>query len=535
MPEADIASQTPEVRVWLQWVQQQVALRNGKPLDESHLALIRALWLASSQGHVAVPVSRAQVLALEQAGLLGADPVVVVEHGRLYLPRWSSVEARLAAALLARVRQPAASEALATLDESLCSALDDDQRAFVKHALSHRLTLLTGGPGTGKTRTIVAFLQTVLRGLPATQIAVVAPTGKAASRLNEGLSALGAPIEATTVHRLLGWGVRHFSALDLPRPINPGSVFHAHQHLAHRVVVIDEASMLGLELATSLLEACAPHCHVVIAGDRDQLASVEPGAVFAHMVDALGAIRLRTNYRQAQAPELAGLLREVREGAMPEPAQLHPLLLLPDEHVLYRTLQSLMQPLIEQIAAMLSEPLELQGLALRQLLSTSKVLCAQRVGPYGVQRINTLAQAMLGLHASFAAMAPRERPELVIVRKNLDRLGLANGDIGLAVNHPHGPVVAFSHAEHCRLIPRSQLPELEQAWALTVHQAQGSEYDQILLILPQAESVMNTRELLYTGLTRAKSRAQVFGNIDQWRAAVQRTTQRDGALMERLN
>lgn len=536
------------IEVWLDWLDRQLHRRGCAPMLQVVREELTLLWLAADQGSVARPVSSAMQNELRSSGVLEiTDPaVLVLDQDHLYLPRWWQLEVELSRLVDQRRTYPLAHDAarpLGSASLSLQSSLDIDQARFLQQALHQSLSFLTGGPGTGKTRTLVALLQQATQEYGADAVAVAAPTGKAASRLNEGLTAAGLALKAITVQRLLGFGRPPRSSLIPARLQQGAAAFNQYQPLPYRMVVVDEASMLGMSLARDLFAACSSKCHLVLAGDRDQLASVEPGNVFAQVVDALGAVRLNTNYRQANALALAGWAHEVCQGISEDAAPWQQAQLVSAPGSWLADLRAGYAPIWEAMQSTVTNTLELsdessldlivQHAAWDRLLTRYKIVCGPRRGPLGVEALNRLCQqAFAGYWSSHGMLVPR--PEIVILRQNIASLGLANGDVGIAMNHLAQPMVLFAQGQEHHWVLRASLPELEPAWALTVHQAQGSEFDEVLLILPEEDSPLATRELAYTGMTRAKDKLRISGSLQQWRAAIARPTRRDGLLGVRL-
>jgi exodeoxyribonuclease V alpha subunit len=510
---------------------------------------------------------------------------LVLERGRLYLRRYWKYEVRLANALRQRATPPAIADGNAELREriaDLFAGADPRQALAALLALSSRLTLITGGPGTGKTSAVAALLvllreRAIADGLPSPRIALAAPTGKAAARLSEALGdsldrlhaagridaevAQALRLPAQTVHRLLGW--------------RPRSVHFRHDAgnpLPADVVVIDEASMVDLPLMCKLVEAVAPAARLLLLGDRDQLASVDAGDVLAALCDAAGdghafapdvaraaaaligapvperderdasvrdsvltghRIELVRSYRQDAGLDLAPLAAAVRDGDADAAlaglraqryAGVH--WHVDGERMLPAWLHRHALPGFRAIAAA-ADPTEALRCA-RKL----RILTALRQGPVGNESINALIAGALQPGAG----DPFFHGRLLIVTENSYRQGLFNGDTGVVFRAPGdgGVAVWFETGDGLRAWTPSQLPAHASAWALTVHKAQGSEFDRVLLALPDSDARVLGRELLYTGITRCRSALELWVREDVLRIAIERRGQRDSGLSTRF-
>lgn len=552
----------------------------GEPAAGAVLAAVgRALWQASSEGHACIDVGGQDEAALAAsptvdvvpramagapAGGFDARRPLVLDGGKLYPQRFWAAETRLAAGLLRHAQfAPLAEPAriAATLDEAFGSggtAEPDMQRRAVELGLTRRLLLLSGGPGTGKTTTLARLIDAARRLAPALRIAVAAPTGKAAARAMEAMratavapSGAGAEADAAsavraglTLHRLLG-----------SRGPGRGFVHGPHDPLPFDLVIVDEASMIDLELADALLAALDPQARLVLAGDRDQLASVQPGAVFGSAcqvrdgpVGDCGVI-LSRNYRQRDAAQIVALADAVRSGAAGdgfEPPADGPVALLgSDEEPPAETVLRLARHVGERQEALwrrireASPVVDQAGLATfaRGVLSDYGrlgLLCALREGPLGARRasreIDRIARRALGVPDARAWYPGR----LVIVRGNSPETGLYNGEIGVCLAAGGQLVVVFDRGSELPAIPVLQMPACDDAWALTIHQSQGSEFDTVVLVPAPEGHPLATRESLYTGVTRARSRVEIFGGPAAVAWAARHPTRRDGDLARRL-
>jgi exodeoxyribonuclease V alpha subunit len=482
-------------------------------------------------------------------------PLILDAAGRLYLHRSWDSERRVAEGILARSAVlPGDSAALAAGLERYFPSEGDErdlQREAALASLSRRFTVISGGPGTGKTTTvarILALLVELADGAPP-RIMLAAPTGKAAMRLKqsivhsvEGLSLsetvrVALPQEVSTVHRLLG--------------VIPGRSAFRHNRdnpLPCDVLVVDEASMVDLPLMSRLLDALRTDARVILLGDRDQLASVEAGAVLADIC-AVGSVKspfdgerpaivhLTKSYRFADESGIGRLSRLINAGDGDGALALLRSGIYSD--VCWRPLppaetfaDSLTAAAGEGYAPFVrtSDPVEALD-----ALELFRVLTPHREGRHGVGALNRLIDSALSRMRSSGAATATLTP--VMITGNTYELGLFNGDIGvLASLAAEGGGAAFFPAPDSgvRRISVLRLPQHESAFALTVHKTQGSEFDTVLLVLPDQMSEILSRELLYTAVTRARRRVEIWGDEEVFRRAVERRIVRNTGLRDRL-
>jgi exodeoxyribonuclease V alpha subunit len=455
----------------------------------------------------------------------------VVRDGRwLRWRRWHQQLLGCTSALIARGQarvdpEAGPSQCRQARQRAMASGLDRQQAGAVEALLQHRLVLLSGGPGTGKTSTVVQMLAAALRLQPQLRLQLAAPTGKAATRLGsavaEGAAALEPPLAAvlqqlpcSTLHRLLeargdGAGFRRGRARPLELDL----------------LVVDEVSMVDLPLMAALLAALPDTARLLLVGDPGQLPPVGPGAVLLELcrpeaLAALGpaAVELRTTYRNNgaiaalaaglrgsphQGPELLTALRPHLQSL--EPAGNLRWLEAPGNRPPAEALARLrdhQQRLAALAAELAAGDPAAAAEALLAELEQLMLLSPMRQGPWGVEGVQ---RALLGE----ALAGPPQRWPLgtpVLNRRNLPEQGLANGDIGVLVAGEDGSrLVLFPGG---RLLHPARLGGAEPALALTVHKAQGSQYAELLLLLPGSPHL--DARLLYTGLTRARRGAQLF-------------------------
>jgi len=460
-------------------------------------------------------------------------PLVLDDAGRLYLRRYWEYEKSLAAAILARCAGNAPGPA----------TTGDLQQLAIETALARRFVVISGGPGTGKTTTVLKILER-MAGAPGGEhlrIALAAPTGKAAARMEESLLTGDKafhdrlPKSASTIHRLLG-----------SRPGFSTFRHDARNPLPVDVVVVDEASMVPLTLMAKLFDALPDKARVILLGDRHQLASVEPGYVLSDIAEAAGdagsplhgsLVTLEKNYRFGNESGIFRLSGAVREG---DAGQVLEILNGGDTAGLVVAKTPSAAHLAEKL-----RPRILEGFspylragdpadALKRF-QQFRVLCALRSGPYGVVNLNrTIGEILQGAGLIDDARLYAGLP--VLITQNDYELKLFNGDVGILFPDAADVLMAwFPDGEGgVRHVAPMRLPVWEPAFAMTVHKSQGSEYDNVLLILPDRGSPVVTRELVYTGLTRAREGVEVWFQEAALREAVTRQVKRSSGLRERL-
>ena len=591
----------------VQWARRHAALTREHETILHSLALQASL--ASSAGHVCArlvdmvdahpdwSVAHLRMVLLDSgvAGTPnhpGAFPLILDDENQLYLHRYFDYESRLAQRLLQFdpiIAPPSRAvknqlNALFAANEAVLQGAPDWQKIGAALALLRPLTILCGGPGTGKTTTVVNLLACLLTQNPACRIALAAPTGKAATRMLEALRARSQhlpsalqttlPTESFTVHRLLGAtqtrGVYRHHA-DNPLPLD--------------VVIIDEASMLDLALATHLFLAVAPTARVILLGDKDQLSAVESGAVFAELsadptldastTAALAALcntpirsirptepsasialsvptQLRnsvvwfaTNFRFSKDSGIGRLAADINAG---------------DTDAVLRCLQDGTDPSLEFLPSMepdcdtatlqrmfdgfaayvdLLHQTTAPSTALFATFDRFRVLCALRDTLRGANAVNRLINRHVRAQLASSGSAERSpwytgRPIMVLQNDYATRL--FNGDIGITIVDIDGnPMVWFVESDQSlRSIAPARLPEHETAFAMTVHKSQGSEFAQVMLVLPAQAGRVLSRELLYTAVTRASMKVVVAGSAAVFCEGVERPTIRFSGLMARL-
>ncbi len=512
-------------------------------------------------------------------------PLILDGVGRLYLHRYWKYEQTVAKEILQRSQQPPfaldAKIVAANLKKLFPSTTKETnwQKVAAFAALRQRFCVITGGPGTGKTWTVARLLALLLEspGGENLRVKLAAPTGKAAARLQEALArslaglacseTVKARLQAkdltTTIHRLLGTipqstKFRHDAGNPLPVD----------------VLVVDEASMVSLALMAKLLAALKPNARLVLVGDQNQLPPVDAGDVLGDLCHAAAingfsenfradyrrcsgetldgknissgdnladtVIQLRTNFRSGETIALNEISVAVNAGDAPaamkllqQPAAALAWQPLPSAKMLKAALR---KAVVSHYGDVLKSATPAEALA---ALEKFRILCAVREGPFGTEAVNRLAEEIL----AEAGFIPPDKLKSgnyagrpLMVTTNNYALKLFNGDTGVV-----WPADNFSALVHfpgetggLRAVARERLPEHETVFALTIHKSQGSEFDRVLLVLPEAASPVLTRQLFYTGLTRARQSVRIFAPETILRATIATQLQRASGLTDAL-
>lgn len=508
--------------------------------------------------NICFPEPELWLAALRGSPLVAPEgtPLVLDQAGRLYLRRYHEYQQRLAAAILAR-----SETALDPIDEALLqdglarlfparpdTPSPDFQKIAAEMAVRRRFCVISGGPGTGKTYTVVKILallleQALKRGKEM-RIALVAPTGKAAARLGESIEKSKSdlacdedvrsriPGRASTIHRCLGkvpdsqTRFRHDAGNPLPAD----------------VVLVDEASMVDLALMTRLTDALRPHARLILLGDKDQLASVEAGAVLGDICEGLTGPRapiiiLRHSYRYRSDSGIGALARAINAGdssaalaALADGARDGLRLAAPHPRgALDPALVARVREQFESVRRSADPALALAS------LDRFRILCAHRRGPFGVEDVNRRLEAeLLGRKRRRPGAAYAGQP--VIVTENDYQTDLRNGDCGIVLPEANGSLRAHFPGSDgkVRTFALSRLPPHETVFAMSIHKSQGSEFDAVAVLLPLQPSPILSRELLYTAVTRARKEVTIYGAPDIVVAAVARRIERTSGLRDRL-
>lgn len=481
------------------WQQRYTPNRHDPDFAADLARIAEAQAAGHTLAHSASPADGTLRISLHDA-LGGSVAPLVLADGKLWLYRTFHAEATLARHLLARLREPLLPE-----PAGLASQLDGlypAQQQAVRHALTHTFTLINGGPGTGKTHTVARLVATLQQLAPDLRIALAAPTGKAAKRMGEALGHLlpdPAQSAAQTLHRLLGIGHD-----NIPR-------HHAGRPLPYDLILLDEASMLSLELAHHLFAALTSATRLILIGDAGQLAAVEPGAVLhdlcRHPLLAAHTVTLATSRRFAETSGIGQLARAVQAG---ERDTLHSLFAEhpdlewrtpgPDSH------DQLFAPYQPYISALQqSAPPD----TCFDAFNRYRILCAGHHGALGTERLN---HAMRHAHLRALNLATSQHwyhGKPVMITANDYANHLYNGDTGLCLESGGKLQLHFPDRPPLPL-ERLNPAQLQDAYAMTVHKSQGSEFAHIALALDAHSRKHLSRELLYTGITRARQTLTLY-------------------------
>ncbi len=513
-------------------------------------------------------------------------PLILDDRSRLYLYRYWQYQETLARLLNNRIRggrpdidREILKQGLTRLFPAVASGEPDWQKVAACAALFHRFCVISGGPGTGKTTTIAKIIALILQQEKAgeVRIALAAPTGKAASRLQASMKNAkksldcpddireAIPVEAATIHRLLG-----------TIPDSPYFFHNPGRPLRVDVMIVDEASMVDMALMSKLVQALPAEARLILLGDRDQLSSVEAGAVLGDICDSGHAhgfsagfledlytvtglklepggqegdssapvrdcvIQLQRSYRFGDDSGIGAVSRAVNAGDSEKAVSLM-------KHSSGRDITWRRLPRREHLARDLRQIIlrefdEYPGTEdpreVLQKLERFRILCAVREGPCGVSALNLMVERILRDAGKVDSGKTWYAGRPVLITRNDYTLGVFNGDVGVVLEDPevgHDLRVFFHGAgDSLKSLHPLRLPEHETVFAMTVHKSQGSEFDRVLMILPDRDYPVLTRELIYTGVTRARKHVEIWAVEDVFQSAVARRTQRASGLRDAL-
>ena len=525
---------------------------------------------------LATPLARAEGSAPDEL----REPLVV-NGSHVYLDRLWHDEVLVADDLRARsrVELPADPEAAAALARLFPPGPDgsDRQRLAALAALRRQLVVVAGGPGTGKTRTVARLLAVLAEsrigsgsgvgsgsGDPEPvplEVALAAPTGKAAARLSEAIAheIAGADLGPEVIEHLSGLQARTLHRLLGYRSGGASFRHDAGNPLTADVVVVDEVSMVSLPLMARLLEAVRSDARLVLVGDPSQLASVEAGTVLGDVIGRRGGappaalaanvVTLDRVYRFGEGSAIAALAAAIDRGDADAVVDL--LRHGPtgtDGRVRWVEdgdgITDVAAMVVSHATDLVASARTGDARATLDLLGAVQVLCATRRGPLGVEDWNQRVDRELRTAGLVHARWSPGRPVMVTANDYFN--GVFNGDIGVVVrtiDGPEGPdassgsrrvQVAFDDVDGPKRIDPSRLDRVEPQWAMTIHKSQGSEFSHVVVTLPPPPSPILTRELLYTAVTRARVRVTLVASESSIRAAVQRPVTRSSGLAGRL-
>ena len=492
-------------------------------------------------------------------------PLILDHKNRLYLYRYWEYQHKLAQALKYRLREPVQIDFPHDLKEQLESLFPhspenpDWQKIAALVAILKSFCVIAGGPGTGKTSTVVKILALLqMQSKKELQIALVAPTGKAAMRLRQSIisakkqlpSAQNVPEETSTIHRFL-------------RPLNEDSpyfYFNESRKIPVDVVVVDEASMVDLALMSKLVQALKPDSRLILLGDKNQLASVEAGAVLGDLCEGVtqgfsndfqsqltkfipeineltildqvsnlqdAVVLLKHSYRFDSKNKIGRLAQAVNNGDADQAIEI---LRETGDEVIWLESPEEWKKYAKQGYDSYLQPLD-NPQQILEAFQKFRVLCAHRQGQWGVSYLNRQIEELLRFSKQNQHYAHRP----VMITQNSYGLRLFNGDIGILLYENKRLFAYFENTDGgYRQLPAARLPVHETAFAMTIHKSQGSEFESVLLLLPDKESPILTRELLYTGITRTKQRLILVGNEKIIRSAISTQIQRSSGLLDAL-
>jgi exodeoxyribonuclease V alpha subunit len=496
-------------------------------LEESQVSLLpfflEAMLAAESQGHACLILEDPHHLAwLSQHPAVdeaGAKPLVLTGN-RLYFQRTWSYEQELAQSILERVHGP---RKVSPLPKECPYNEGSDQAKAWHLALSAPFCIITGGPGTGKTSIVRDLMPALLKQNPSLVIKLAAPTGKAANRLKESLASRPSeewhpqmPKEASTLHQLLG-----------AKPHQAEFHYHRGNPLPADCLIIDEASMVDLPMMAKVLNALSPHSRLILLGDKDQLHSVEVGAVFGELCESLPHNTQVLHHTYRFHGTIAALAKAINRLDHTEALRLLRTS-ASDDSLAYLTPGGLEAAAIAgyQTFHDLARQRGVSAQEAFHAFDQFQVLCAQRKGPQGVEHVNQVLTRHF--HKNLFSTWYPGRP--ILFTQNQYSHQLFNGDIGLCLEDAAGHLrVMVRHADGAmREFAPGILSGVETAYALTIHKSQGSEYDEVLLALPEQNSPVLSKALLYTGLTRAKRKVTVCADEQLFLLAIRESKRHSG-------
>lgn len=505
--------------------------------------LLRLLSARQAGGHSCMTLAAEDVAVIESSGLsTNGDQIMplVIENNRLYLHRYWLYEKRLAEQLAALCKHPSNIQANAETLNRYFPSQDgeiDWQKQAAECAAARALTIITGGPGTGKTTTVVKILALLqeLAERPL-HIALAAPTGKAAMRLEESIAKNKSdlpcspsiknriPEQVATLHRLLG-----------PRPPSPYFKHSSDNPLPYDVVMIDETSMVDLALMSKLVDALKPGARLILLGDKDQLASVESGAVLADLTLGLP----RQTVELLKTHRFQGGIKALADAVNQQAAEQAWQLLLKASTDVSLLTEEPIDFIVDHYLGYLE--LMTDGADVQTVFTAFdrfRVLCSNQRGPNSVCDINAKVEHALSRLDKIRLTGLWYHGRPVMITANNPALRLYNGDIGLCMRDAESDGqlrVFFKRGDgSVKKFQPARLLACETVYAMTIHKSQGSEFEKILIMLPERMNPVLSKELLYTAITRAKNHVTLAASQSLFIATVNQTVQRDSGLAEKL-
>lgn len=563
------------LNMWSNYLTQAPFSQSAQAVNAAHI--LQQLVEASLQGDSCIEVDTTQLEALgdlavsSEIATTQVAPCVYDQQG-LALYRYWQLEQRLAHQICRLKRQTTQTIDLSSYQNLLS---DEYQQAALKMVLQQWLSIITGGPGTGKTYTLARIIAALNQMIPDIRIAMAAPTGKAAQRMQEALqNSFNDPklLESglitdelrnqttQTLHRLLGMGNRQTPRFDQKQP------------LPYDVIVVDEASMLDLNLATALFEAVPDHCRIILLGDANQLASVDVGSVLADLqqVDALAEnrVQLKNSRRFSDEAKIGQFARFIQaqqhatahhsvlsklETEIVKAEELQPITFskemldliqleyLPEQYDIEPYQQKLMYGFQNYLAA-LNDYIYLGDAAddIQQVIRAFddyRILAAVKHGALGIEQLNRYAERWLNQQLKQIAVGDWYIGRPVMMTYNDYQLGLSNGDIGICFKHRSQPQqfeVFFPSLN--KWIAAHRLPRnMQTAFVLTIHKSQGSEFTHTAIVLDAKAEKLLSQELIYTAVTRAKKVVSILADPNALQQALTIRTVRRSGLVQKIN
>ena len=563
-----------EFGLWLSvLVQHEVAQGNVCIRVETIEEKSRALnWVSLPIESDLIP----SILASNIVGMGNDEMPLILDGHRLYLNRFYHNEKSICDHLLLRTDKISVSDETKQQILTLFQPSDkvDFQQLAIVNSLKHSLSIISGGPGTGKTWTVGKILEALLlqqSSQHTLKIQLAAPTGKAAARLSESIQSLRKtmsvdekikqwiPQQAVTLHRLLG--IHRYTHR---------ARYHQNNPLDCDVLVLDEASMIDQQMMATICKAITQNCKLILLGDKDQLSSVEAGSVFADLCGGLrhtsfseeyceelklhfniqisaqltdykladNVVVLQKSRRFDDASGIGQLARLIKHGEVENSVALlkqsQPLFGLNWQPIAAQDVRSRFKRQSYQTYTSMVRADSIQQ-AFEQF-HQYQILCAVWAGPMGVDSINELVEQWVKAENHIDLQQEYYQGKPLIMMQNLYPFDIQNGDVGILWPDDQGQLRVWfqqSNTEY-RSLSLSQCPTHKTAYAITVHKSQGSEFEHVLMVLPEAMTPVSTRELLYTGITRAISSVEIWASEQILKASIQQKTERVSGLMQRL-